>query len=55
VNDLAEQKFVAEVKFRLTDHDYGILRHFEQRSSLRTSLAVVIYRLLLDYRKRHQR
>jgi hypothetical protein len=42
-HDLAEIRGRGEI--RLTDHDYEILRRFEQRSSLRTYLAVVIYRL----------
>ena len=46
------EEFAAEVKFRLVDRDYEILRRFQQRSSLRTYLTVVIQRLFLDYRNR---
>ena len=45
--------FAAEVRFRLTEHDFEILRCFQHRSSLRTYLAVVVHRLFLDYRTRH--
>ena len=42
--------FASHVKLRLIEDDYAILRKFQQRSSLRTYLTVVIQRLFLDYR-----
>jgi len=45
-------EFAGEVKLRLVDRDYEILRRFQQRSSLRTYLTVVIQRMFLDYRDR---
>ena len=45
-------EFVAHARLRLIEHDYQILRRFGGRSSLRTYLATVIERLLLDYRIR---
>jgi RNA polymerase sigma factor (sigma-70 family) len=52
VNADETDEFAAEVKLRLIDHEYEILRRFQQRSSLRTYLTVVIQRLFLDYRDR---
>lgn len=45
-------EFGSEVKLRLIEHDYAIFRAFQQRSSLRTYLTVVIQRLYLDHRNR---
>ena len=42
--------FGSHVKLRLIEDDYGILRKFQGRSSLRTFLTTVITRLFLDYR-----
>jgi RNA polymerase sigma factor (sigma-70 family) len=42
--------FASHVKLKLIEDDYGILRKFEGRSSIRTYLTVVIQRLFLDYR-----
>ena len=42
--------FASHVKLKLIEDDYGILRKFQGRSSLRTYLTVVIQRLFLDYR-----
>ena len=46
--DTAEE-FGAEVRLRLVESDYEILRKFQGRSSLRTYLTVVISRLALDF------
>ena len=46
------EEFASEVKLRLVDNDYDVLRRFQQRSSLRTYLSVVIQRMFLDYRNR---
>ncbi|HEX8407797.1 MAG TPA: sigma-70 family RNA polymerase sigma factor [Thermoanaerobaculia bacterium] len=43
-------EFAAEVKLRLIENDYAILRKFEARSSLGTYLSAVVHRLLYDYR-----
>ena len=43
-------EFDSEVKLRLVDHDYEVFRKFQQRSSLRTYLTIVIQRIYLDYR-----
>ncbi len=43
-------EFVSHARLRLIEHDYQILRRFGGRSSLRTYLATVVERLLLDYR-----
>lgn len=40
----------SEVHLRLIDNDYAILRKFDDRSSLRTYLTVVIQRIVLDFR-----
>jgi RNA polymerase sigma factor for flagellar operon FliA len=37
------------VRLRLVEDDYGILRQFRQRSTLRTYLGVVVQRLFLDH------
>ena len=42
--------FASHVKLKLIEDDYGILRKFQGRSSIRTYLTVVIQRLFLDYR-----
>jgi RNA polymerase sigma factor (sigma-70 family) len=44
------EEFAAEVKLRLVNHDYAILKAYAGRSSLKTYLAAVVSRLLLDYR-----
>lgn len=44
------EDFTAEVQLRLISDDYGILRKFQSRCSLRTFLTVVIQRMFLDYR-----
>jgi len=47
---LEADDFESEVKIRLVDHDYEVLRKFQRRSSLRTYLTIVIQRIYLDYR-----
>jgi RNA polymerase sigma factor (sigma-70 family) len=44
------EDFSSEVKLRIVDNDYEVFRRFQQRSSLRTYLTVVIQRIYLDYR-----
>jgi RNA polymerase sigma factor (sigma-70 family) len=44
------EDFGSEVKIKLIDNDYAILRKFEGRSSMRTFLTTVISRAFLDYR-----
>ena len=44
------EDFSSEVRLRIVDNDYEIFRRFQQRSSLRTYLTVVIQRIYLDYR-----
>ena len=44
------EDFNSEVKLRIVDNDYEVFRRFQQRSSLRTYLTVVIQRIYLDYR-----
>jgi RNA polymerase sigma factor for flagellar operon FliA len=43
------EEFAAEVRLRLVESDYDIIRKFQGRSSLQTYLTVVIQRLALDY------
>jgi RNA polymerase sigma factor for flagellar operon FliA len=45
--------FGSEVRMRLVDNDYEVFRRFQERSSLRTYLTIVIQRIYLDYRN-HQ-
>lgn len=45
--------FHSWVRLKLIENDYAILRKFEGRSSFRTYLAVVVQRLMLDFRN-HQ-
>ena len=45
----AAEDFASEVRLRLVESDYEILRKFEGRSSIQTYLNVVIQRLALDY------
>ncbi len=47
------EDFASEVKLKLVDRNYQVLRKFEGRSSLPTFLTVVIQRLYLDFRN-HQ-
>ena len=42
--------FASEVKLKLIEDDYAVLRKFEGRSTLKTYLTTVIQRLFLDYR-----
>jgi len=44
------EDFSSHARLKLLDHDSRILRRFSGKSSLRTYLAVVLQRLLLDYR-----
>lgn len=44
------EEFSSEVKLRLVENDYEVFRRFQQRSSLRTYLTIVIQRIYLDYR-----
>ncbi len=47
------EEFAADVRLRLVQDDYSILRKFQGRSSLQTYLNVVIERLALDYQAAH--
>jgi RNA polymerase sigma factor (sigma-70 family) len=47
------EEFASEVKLKLVEKDYAILRKFEGRSSLQTFLTVVIQRIYLDFRNHH--
>jgi len=44
--------FASDVKLRLVDNDYAVLRAFRHGSSLRTYLTVVIQRMFYDFRIR---
>jgi len=48
------EEFAAEVKFRLVEDDYAIIRAFQERSSFKTFMAAVIRNLLRDYQN-HER
>ena len=45
-----QDEFAGAVRLRLLEDDYGVLRRFEGRSSLRTYLRTVVTRLFLDAR-----
>lgn len=44
------EEFAAHTSLRLIEDDFGVMRKFRGRSSLRTYLTTVITRLFLDYR-----
>jgi RNA polymerase sigma factor for flagellar operon FliA len=44
------EELASEVKLKLLEDDYAVLRKFEGRSSLETYLTTVVHRLLLDLR-----
>lgn len=44
------EELAAEIKLKLLEDDYAVLRKFEGRSSLETYLTAVVHRLLLDLR-----
>jgi RNA polymerase sigma factor (sigma-70 family) len=46
------EEFAADVKLRLIEHDYAIIRAFKGRSSFATYMGSVIGRMLLDHRNR---
>jgi len=46
------EDFLSDVKLRLIEHDYGVLRNFQGRCSMATWLALIVQRQLLDYRAR---
>ena len=46
------EEFSCEVKLRLLENDYAILRRFQGRSSFRTYIAAVVVQMLRDYRAR---
>src|SRR5699024_217877 len=43
-------EFRSQAFIKLIENDYEVLRRFEQRSSLRTYLTVVLQRVYLDFR-----
>ena len=47
--DEEREELEGYVRLRLVENDYAILRKFEERSTLRTYLTIVIERLFLDY------
>jgi RNA polymerase sigma factor (sigma-70 family) len=47
--DEEREELEGYVRLRLLENDYAILRKFEQRSTLRTYLTIVVERLFLDY------
>jgi RNA polymerase sigma factor (sigma-70 family) len=49
VSGAETEEFASEVKLKMVERQYEVLRRFEGRSSLRTYLTVVIARLYLDY------
>lgn len=44
------EEFLAHASLKLIEDDYGVIRKFRGKSSLRTYLTTVITRLFLDYR-----
>src|SRR3954466_10976411 len=44
------EDFAADVRLRLVESDYEVIRKFQGRSSLQTYLTVVVQRMALDYR-----
>lgn len=52
LRDDEAEEFASEVKLHFVENDYEVLRRFQQRSSLRTYLTVVIHRQFLNYRNR---
>lgn len=44
------EDFVAQVRLKMIENDYAVLRKFEGRSSIQTYLTVVIQRLFLEQR-----
>lgn len=44
------EEFGAVVKLRLVENDYAVLRAYEERSSFRTFISIVVQRMALDYR-----
>lgn len=46
----AIEELDAEVKFRLVDNDYAIIRAFQERSTFGTYIAAVVARILLNMR-----
>jgi RNA polymerase sigma factor for flagellar operon FliA len=45
------EEFAGFVRLKLIEDDYRVLRRFDQRSSLKTFLSVVLQRLFLDFRR----
>jgi RNA polymerase sigma factor (sigma-70 family) len=50
LSDAEADELASLVRFKLVEHDYAILRKFEERSSLRTYLVTVVERIFLDQR-----
>jgi len=50
-DDEAEE-FASFVRFKLIENEYGVLRDYAGRASLKTFLSVVIHNLFLDFRRR---
>lgn len=49
LSEAEREEFAGQVRFRLVENDYAILRKFRNRSTLWTYLATVIERMSLDY------
>jgi len=50
LGDAEAEDFASEVKLRLIENDYAVLRTFEGRAKFRTFIDIVIHRMLLDRR-----
>lgn len=48
------EDFGADVRLKLIENDYEVLRQFERRSKLRTYLTVIVLRLYFDHRNREK-
>ena len=52
VNDHDAEDFASDVRLKLCDDDYGVIRKFQGKSSFTTYLTVVINKAFLDHRRR---
>ena len=52
VDDHDAEDFASDIRLKLCDDDYAVIRKFQGKSSFTTYLTVVINKAFLDYRRR---
>ena len=53
VDDHDAEDFASDIRLKLCDDDYAVIRKFQGKSSFTTYLTVVINKAFLDHRRQH--